>query len=111
MRNEVSDVAFINDLITWVRKQPNVDPDRISIVGVFQWDVGVGARLPSAPEGVNAVVTTGALPTAGCTPEVPPNVLLITSSSDTTVPPAGGDGDLVPGTISGPFPTLDDSVG
>lgn len=33
MRNEVSDVAFINDLITWVRKQPNVDPDRISIVG------------------------------------------------------------------------------
>ena len=110
MRNEVSDVAFINDLITWVRNQPNVDPDRISIVGFSTGGMLALALACNAPEGVNAVVTTGALPTAGCTPEVPPNVLLITSSSDTTVPPAGGDGDLVAGTISGPFPSLDDSV-
>ncbi len=110
MRNDVADIAFINDLIAWVRKQPDVDPDRISLAGFSNGGMLALALACNPPEGVNAVVTTGSLPTAGCTPEVPPSVLLITSSSDRTVPPGGGDGDLAPGTISAPFPSLETSI-
>jgi hypothetical protein len=48
MRNEVSDVAFINDLITWVRNQPNVGGPHLDR-RVFQW--GCWRWRSPAPEG------------------------------------------------------------
>lgn len=110
MRNGVDDIGFINDLIAWVRTQPNVDPDRISLAGFSNGGMLALAIACNPPEGVNAVVTTGALPTAGCTPEVPPDVLLLTSSSDPVVPPRGGTGALPSQDVSGAFPSLEDSV-
>lgn len=110
MRNQVKDVTFINDLVAWVREQPNVDPERISLAGFSNGGMLALAVACNPPEGVKAVVTSGALPTAGCTPEIPPEVLMITSSADLTVPPAGGAGDLAAEDISAPFPSLDDSI-
>lgn len=111
MRNGVDDIGFINDLIDWVRTQPDVDPERISLAGFSNGGMLALALACNPPEGVNAVVTTGALPTAGCTPELPPDVMLITSSSDRIVPPQGGDSDLSAKDLSDPFPSLENSVG
>lgn len=110
MRNEVGDIAFINDLIAWVRQQPDVDPDAISLAGFSNGGMLALALACNPPDGVKAIVTSGALPSAGCTPELPPDVMLITSEADPTVPPTGGTGNLSAEAISGPFPSLDESV-
>lgn len=110
MRNDAEDVAFINDLVAWAQKQPNVDPNRISLAGFSNGGMLALTVACNPPKGVIAVATSGALPTAGCTPELPPDVMMITSSSDLTVPPKGGTGTLAPEDVSGPFPSLDDSI-
>ena len=110
MRNDANDVGFINDLVAWAREQPEVDPERISLAGFSNGGMLALTLACNPPAGVEAVVTSGSLPTAGCTPEVPPDVMLITSTSDPTVPPSGGTGTLAADDVSAPFPSLDDSV-
>lgn len=110
MRNGVADVTFINDLVAWARQQPNVDPNRISLAGFSNGGMLALAVACNPPDGLVSVATSGSLPTAGCTPELPPDVMLITSSSDPIVPPDGGFGTLARQDVSGPFPSLDDSV-
>ncbi|MEZ5382845.1 MAG: PHB depolymerase family esterase [Microthrixaceae bacterium] len=110
MRNGADDVAFIEDLVAWVRRQPEVDPARVSLAGYSNGGMLALALACDPPEGVSAVVTSGALPTKACAIRVPPDVLLITSPDDPTVPPTGGQGNLAAEDQSAPFPSLTDSL-
>ncbi len=89
---QVDDVGYLSDLITRISARPDVDPQRISLVGFSNGGLMVYRYLCADAGRINAAVSVAGTRTVDCFPSVPTPVLQVHGTADQTVPYQGGQG-------------------
>ncbi len=105
-REQVDDVAFLDQVIALARKKASIDPGRISLTGDSNGAMMALRYACERADVVAAVAVVGGPLVAPCAPARPVAVLALLGAQDTVVPLAGGRNDNLDVT----FPPLDASL-
>lgn len=88
----VDDVAYLNELIDRISARPDVDPERISMVGFSNGGLMTYRYLCAGGSRLNAAVSVAGTRTVDCFSNEPIPVLQVHGTADETVPYNGGQG-------------------
>lgn len=90
----VDDVGYLNGLIDRLVGRPDVDPERITMVGFSNGGLMVWRYLCASAGRLHAAVSVGGTRTVDCTPNAAVPVLQVHGTADRTVPYEGGQSVL-----------------
>lgn len=90
--SQVDDVGYLADLITRIASRPDVDANRISLVGFSNGGLMMYRYLCADAGRIHAAVSVAGTRTVDCMPSTATPVLQVHGTADQTVPYQGGQG-------------------
>lgn len=90
--SQVDDVGYLSELLTRISSRPDVDPNRISMVGFSNGGLMMYRYLCADAGRIQAAVSVAGTRTVDCMPSAPTPVLQVHGTADQTVPYQGGQG-------------------